>query len=68
MFVLVNHSSVVSKNRVIGLEAMFSHPLRWYKLHTQRQQLSRLSLNQLEDIGLSTEQAKIEYEKPFWKS
>jgi uncharacterized protein YjiS (DUF1127 family) len=38
----------------------------WQQRSDQRRQLSELSDNQLRDMGISREVARLEYTKPFW--
>ncbi|MCI4662244.1 MAG: DUF1127 domain-containing protein [Neomegalonema sp.] len=56
---LANHSTLHSR----GLKAML---VRWNETIRSRQALAQLSPEQLEDIGLSAEQAKAEAARPFW--
>ena len=39
----------------------------WYQRGKQRQQLRELTVEQLEDIGISREQADAEANKAFWQ-
>ncbi|MBL7004804.1 MAG: DUF1127 domain-containing protein [Gammaproteobacteria bacterium] len=39
----------------------------WIERSYQRKQLLKLSYKQLEDIGLTYEQIRVEAKKPFWK-
>ena len=40
----------------------------WYERAHQRQQLAKLSREQLRDIGISYEEAMAEAVKPFWQA
>ena len=39
----------------------------WANRSRQRKQLARLDVRLLADIGITSEQAKVEIAKPFWK-
>lgn len=40
---------------------------RWYERHLQRSALAELDDRMLADIGKSSEEARIECAKPFWR-
>ncbi len=51
-------------------EVNFNSPIKlvklWNQRSRQRSQLAALSVEQLDDIGISREQVEIEAAKPFW--
>ena len=50
-----------------SLQQWLKKTKRYYATYQQRQELSRLSDAQLQDIGISRQQALEESSKPFWK-
>jgi uncharacterized protein YjiS (DUF1127 family) len=40
----------------------------WYQRHTTRTELAQLSWRELDDVGISVTQRRIEIKKPFWKA
>lgn len=40
----------------------------WYQRAKQRRQLSRLTLRELDDVGIDADAADAEAAKPFWRA
>jgi uncharacterized protein YjiS (DUF1127 family) len=55
----------VSKQSIVNL-FLTKKSLYWQKYHTRRS-LKKLRPEQLKDIGITQEAARLEYKKPFWK-
>ena len=69
---LALHSQELEAGQERGLSGLApGHPSRWelfWRRRHTRQALLDLTTEQLRDIGLSTEQARREGLKPFWRS
>jgi uncharacterized protein YjiS (DUF1127 family) len=55
----------VSKQSIVNL-FLSKKSLYWQNYHTRRS-LKKLRPEQLTDIGITQEAARLEYKKPFWK-
>jgi uncharacterized protein YjiS (DUF1127 family) len=40
----------------------------WYQRHTTRTELAQLSWRELDDVGITVTQRRVEIKKPFWKA
>ena len=60
----INHLSFDQKGK---LNKFLSIVALYYRRHHTRKQLAKLSSTQLQDIGLSQEEAQMEASQPFWK-
>lgn len=56
----------VGQGRTLAAPANSRWSLFWHRRHT-RKALLELTVEQLQDIGLSAEQARQEGVKPFWR-
>ena len=50
------------------IQATFPTLILWRHRSASRHQLSKLENFQLKDIGLTRQQARLEFQKPFWKA
>ncbi len=55
-----------AQNLVQGIEKALCWSCKAIRVQRQRNQLAKLSVEQLEDIGLSAEQAQTEAKRAFW--
>ncbi|MCW8915405.1 MAG: DUF1127 domain-containing protein [Magnetovibrio sp.] len=55
-----------AQNLFQNLEKTLCWSCKAIRVQQQRNQLAKLSIEQLEDIGLSQEQAQIEAKRAFW--
>ncbi len=54
-----------SKQSIVNL--FLSKTRLFWQNHRTRRSLKKLRPEQLEDIGITSEAARLEYKKPFWK-
>ncbi len=64
---MTSHQSTLTLKTVVIAFPIFFNLSRWLRNYKTRQALAKLSLDQLNDIGVTPAQAAAEIEKPFWK-
>ncbi len=64
---MTNHQATLSIKTAVIAFPVVATIAHWRQNYKTRQALAKLSIEQLNDIGVTQKQALAEIEKPFWK-